>query len=185
MPNLGQGGCQAFEDGFVLSNLLCSVTDKNQIPNILQDYYRKRILRSAVVQGLSRFSSDVIISAFTTPFQPGEFFKEGLSYKYLTVQSFMTFLLRAVLPAIFYGQFSFLYSFAPKSYTKEQITDLAKNTFNRNKNEAESVYKLLKEGYQTYFTAKTMQFMSYNKKTKEVSLISDASIIRKQAKGGK
>ena len=50
MPNLGQGGCQAIEDGFVLTDLLCTVTDKSQLKSVLQDYYRKRIVRSAIIQ---------------------------------------------------------------------------------------------------------------------------------------
>lgn len=68
MPNLGQGGCQAIEDGFVLTDLLCGVNDKKQLKGVLQEYYRKRIVRSAVVQGMSRLSSDIIITSFSTPF---------------------------------------------------------------------------------------------------------------------
>ena len=40
MPNLGQGGCQAIEDSYVLTNLLCDVTERDQIPEALQEYYR-------------------------------------------------------------------------------------------------------------------------------------------------
>lgn len=40
MPNLGQGGCQAIEDAYVLTNLLCDITDTSQIPDALQEYYR-------------------------------------------------------------------------------------------------------------------------------------------------
>ena len=40
MPNLGQGGCQAIEDAYVLSDVLCAVTDRSEIPGALQDYYR-------------------------------------------------------------------------------------------------------------------------------------------------
>jgi hypothetical protein len=59
MPNLGQGnfanrgniqaalnrviylgGCQAIEDAYVLSDLLSEITDKSQIPDALQTYYR-------------------------------------------------------------------------------------------------------------------------------------------------
>jgi zeaxanthin epoxidase len=68
MPNLGQGGCQAIEDGFILTDLLCGVTEKSQLKGVLQEYYRKRIVRSAIIQGMSRISSDIIISAFSTPF---------------------------------------------------------------------------------------------------------------------
>eukprot|EP00599_Poterioochromonas_sp_BG-1_P011385 CAMPEP_0173159056 /NCGR_PEP_ID=MMETSP1105-20130129/16832_1 /TAXON_ID=2985 /ORGANISM="Ochromonas sp., Strain BG-1" /LENGTH=471 /DNA_ID=CAMNT_0014077317 /DNA_START=268 /DNA_END=1680 /DNA_ORIENTATION=- len=90
MPNLGQGGCQAIEDTVVLADELCSITDKSQIPSALQSYYQRRIVRSAIVQGMSRFSSDIIISQFSTPFNLKEFLKEGFSYKYLNPQSIMT-----------------------------------------------------------------------------------------------
>ena len=181
MPNLGQGGCQAIEDGFVLSNLLCDVTDKKQIPGVLKEYYNRRIVRSAIVQGLSRFSSDIIISSFSTPFRLDEFAKDGMKYKYLSIPSVLTFFLQGFLPAIFYGQFGYLYSFAPAEFTKEQISKIVKNSFIRNKAEADIVYKQLKDGFQTYFTAKTMQFMRYNKATKEATLITDASDIRRKA----
>jgi zeaxanthin epoxidase len=36
MPNLGQGGCQAIEDAYTLTNLLCEITDKSQIKDQLQ-----------------------------------------------------------------------------------------------------------------------------------------------------
>ena len=69
MPNLGQGGCQAIEDGFVLTDLLCTIDDKSQLKGVLQEYYRKRIVRSAIIQGMSRLSSDIIITSFSTPFK--------------------------------------------------------------------------------------------------------------------
>ena len=37
MPNLGQGGCQAIEDGFVLTDLLCSIDNKSQLKGVLND----------------------------------------------------------------------------------------------------------------------------------------------------
>jgi len=36
MPNLGQGGCQAIEDAYVLAQRLGAVTDRNNIPFTLQ-----------------------------------------------------------------------------------------------------------------------------------------------------
>ena len=178
MPNLGQGGCQAMEDGFVLTNLLCSVTDKSQLKATLQDYYSRRIVRSAIVQGMSRFSSDIIISAFSTPFNFGEFMKEGLKYKYLVPQSLATSYLQIFLPLIFYAQFGYLYSFSPSSFGRETIKKYVKDSLVRNKAEAGNVYDQLKDGFNTYFTAKTMQFMRYNKATSEVSVIADAKDMR-------
>jgi zeaxanthin epoxidase len=181
MPNLGQGGCQAIEDAWVLSEMLCGVTDKSQIPDALQQYYRQRIVRSAIVQGMSRFSSDIIISAFSTPFKFDEFLKEGFSYKYLTFPSLMTNILQVVLPYIFYMQFGYLYSFSPSTFSEEQIGDLVSTSLTRNKAEASKVYENLSEGFTTYFTAKTMSLMRFNKKTKEMTKIADAEDLRKQA----
>eukprot|EP01036_Dinobryon_divergens_P054478 gene54478-72800_t len=59
LPTLGQGGCQAIEDAYVLTECLCRVQDKREIPSALQEYYRKRILRTSIIQAMSRFSSDM------------------------------------------------------------------------------------------------------------------------------
>ena len=40
------------------------------------------------------------------------------------------------------------------------------------------MYDNLKEGYNTFFTAKTMQFMRYNIQTKETTKIADAKQMR-------
>lgn len=40
MPNLGQGGCQAIEDAYVLCDVLCAVENKEDIPDALQQYYQ-------------------------------------------------------------------------------------------------------------------------------------------------
>ena len=181
MPNLGQGGCQAMEDGFVLTNLLCGVTDKSQLRATLQEYYQQRIVRSAVVQGMSRLSSDIIITTFTTPFRLDEFLKEGAGYKYLSPQALGTSYMQNFLPAIFYAQFGFLYSFSPSNFGPDKIQKYVKDSVTRNKAEAMSVYKELKDGYTTYFTAKTMQFMRYNHATKEVSKVADAKDMRCKA----
>ena len=98
MPNLGQGGCQAIEDGYVLTDLLCDITDRSQITGALDEYYKKRIVRSAIVQGMSRLSSDIIISSFSTPFNFQEFLKEGFSYKYMSLPSLLTSYLQVFLP---------------------------------------------------------------------------------------
>lgn len=179
MPNLGQGGCQAIEDAYQLTNLLCEITDKSQIKDQLQVYYRSRIVRSAIVQGMSRLSSDIIISAFSTPFRLSEYLKEGNSYKYLNPQAIATWYLQPFLPIIFYAQFGYLYSFAPSTFTKEKIKELVSDSLTRNKAEAENVYSFLKEGFQTYFTAKSMSFMRFNKETREVTKIADSVDLRK------
>ena len=184
MPNLGQGGCQAIEDAYVLTKLLCDVTDKSQIPEALQEYYRQRIVRSAIVQGMSRLSSDIIISSFSTPFNLKEFLEEGVGYKYLNFRSILTWNLQFFLPFIFYAQFGYLYSFAPSSFTKETITKIVSDSIIRNKKEALKVYESLVQGCVTYFSAKSMSFIRYDKKTGDVKTIADASEMRKAAAMG-
>lgn len=178
MPNLGQGGCQAMEDAFVLTELLSEITNKDQIPEALQEYYRKRIVRSAIVQGLSRLSSDIIISSFSTPFKLSEFLKEGLSYKYLNGPSILTFYLQAFLPFIFYMQFGYVYSYSPSSFSADVIKKYVEKSLARNKAEVAGVHNFLKDGAITYFTAKTMSFMSFDKKTQEFIKLADAKDLR-------
>ena len=179
MPNLGQGGCQAIEDAYVLSNLLCEVSDKSQIPDQLQQYYRQRIVRSAAVQGLSRLSSDIIISAFSTPFRPSRMDQEG--DKYFNFRSIGTWYLQPFLPLIFYAQFGFLYSFVPTTFQPEEIQKYVDDSLKRNKAEAAKAYSFLKEGFFTFFSAKTMTFNSYNIKTAEISTVATAEELRSSA----
>jgi zeaxanthin epoxidase len=181
MPNLGQGGCQAIEDAFVLTNLLCDVTDKAQIPGVLQEYYRQRLVRSAIVQGMSRLSSDIIITSFSTPFKFTEFLKEGGSYKYLTFPSVLTFYLQIFLPYIFYAQFGYLYSYSPSSFDPALIKKYVDSSLRRNKAEATKVYESISEKCITYFSAKSMSFMKYNTVSAETSLVSDAATMRSSA----
>lgn len=181
MPNLGQGGCQAIEDALVLTDVLCDVTDTRDVASALQSYYRQRVVRSAAVQGLSRLSSDIIISQFTTPFNLQEFLKEGLSYKHLSPKAVMTLAMRSVLPAIFHLQFSFLYSFAPSSFDENKLQKIAKDSSLRNQREVKTVYEHLREGYSTFFTAKTMSLMRCDRRTQEITKVADASDLRLQA----
>ena len=64
--------CQAMEDGYILTNLLYSCEDRSEIPKTLQKYYRQRVVRTSIIQGLSRFASDLIISSFSTPYSPND-----------------------------------------------------------------------------------------------------------------
>lgn len=83
MPNLGQGGCQAIEDAYVLTETLAAIKTTEKIESALQDFYKKRIVRVSVVQFLSRLASDLIINAFDTPWSPHD--NLGKSWKsYLT-----------------------------------------------------------------------------------------------------
>ena len=178
MPNLGQGGCQAIEDAYAITELLCGINDKSEIPGALQQYYRKRIVRASIVQGMSRLSSDIIIEAFSTPFSMSEFMKEGLTYEYLRPASLLTSYLKYFLPYIFYGQFGYLYSFAPSPFTKDTISKLVKESLIRNKAEAGKVYEALKENSNTFFSAKSMSFKQFNKETEEVTELGEAAAFR-------
>merc|ERR1719310_554177 len=108
MPNLGQGGCQAIEDASVIATKLSELSHRSEVEAALGDYRDTRLTRSAAVQGLSRFASDIIIRGFDTPckvgFYDGKFVCENLNYA-----GVVTRMLQPVLPVFFAIQFAFLY----------------------------------------------------------------------------
>lgn len=110
MPNLGQGGCQAIEDAMVLNQELGSVESRADIEQRLSTYRQRRLIRSAAVQGLSRFASDIIIRGFDTPAKivrdadTGEVRFENFNYA-----GMVTKILQPILPIFFIVQFNFLY----------------------------------------------------------------------------
>ncbi|KAL3914858.1 MAG: hypothetical protein SGPRY_007473 [Prymnesium sp.] len=118
MPNLGQGeawvcgraihvalgGCQAIEDACVLAEELTSVEHSSEVASKLRNYNNRRLARSATVQGLSRFASDIIIQGFDTPFS-GFNDPRGRNYN-----GFATRVMQPLLPIFFSIQFNFLYS---------------------------------------------------------------------------
>ena len=110
MPNLGQGGCQAMEDAFVLAQELQSTTSRSEIAGRLDNYRNRRLVRSAAVQGLSRFASDIIIRGFDTPAKI-YFDKDGggLKFENFNYAGIVTKLLQPILPLFFTVQFNFLY----------------------------------------------------------------------------
>lgn len=108
MPNLGQGGCQALEDSFVLQQELQSATKRSQIKNYLREYSSRRLVRSAAVQGLSRFASDIIIRGFDTPAKIVND-EKGLRFENFNYAGVVTSMLQPVLPLFFIIQFNFLY----------------------------------------------------------------------------
>lgn len=116
MPNLGQGGCQAIEDAYVLTETLAATKNAEKIPDSLQEFYRARIVRASAVQFLSRLASDLIINAFDTPWSPHD--NLGKSWK-----SYLTFFWKPILQyVIFPLQFAFLYSYYPSG----RMDDIAK-----------------------------------------------------------
>jgi len=106
MPNLGQGGCQAIEDAAVLAEELSALEDKSleHVDGALQAYKSRRLVRSASVQGLSRFASDIIIRGFDTPAKVVDGRLENFNYA-----GVVTRLLQPILPVFFWVQFTFLY----------------------------------------------------------------------------
>mmetsp|Transcript_4794 Transcript_4794/g.10126 ORF Transcript_4794/g.10126 Transcript_4794/m.10126 type:complete len:539 (+) Transcript_4794:102-1718(+) len=107
MPNLGQGGCQAIEDAYVLRQELSKLRNRSEISGALETYRDRRLVRSAAVQGLSRFASDIIIRGFDTPVKlvtEPELRIENFNYA-----GIVTRMLQPILPIFFIIQFAFLY----------------------------------------------------------------------------
>lgn len=108
MPNLGQGGCQAIEDSYVIAQELSTATTRNEVTKKLEKYAARRQIRSAAVQGLSRFASDIIIRGFDTPakitWEDGKPTFENCNYA-----GIVTRMLQPILPIFFKVQFNFLY----------------------------------------------------------------------------
>merc|ERR1719223_1033623 len=109
MPNLGQGGCQAIEDAFVLDQLLKSVDKRSQINGVLSTYTSRRLIRSASVQGLSRFASDIIIRGFDTPAKIVKAEDGSIKFENFNYAGIVTKMLQPILPIFFNVQFNFLY----------------------------------------------------------------------------
>lgn len=107
MPNLGQGGCQAIEDSFVLAQELGSLESRKDIEERLNKYNSRRLVRSAAVQGLSRFASDIIIRGFDTPAKI--VFDGGVKFENFNYAGIVTKMLQPILPIFFLVQFNFLY----------------------------------------------------------------------------
>jgi len=143
MPNLGQGGCQAMEDGHTLMNMLREVKDRKEVPDVLQNYYRARIFRTATVQFLSRIASDLLLDTFTFPWKADE----GLSAPHgpgkgdFNYNAVVVNYLRHLLPPIFVGQFTFLYSFHPFKWTAAEVQALVKKVMDRHEVQSKEAWQ--------------------------------------------
>lgn len=134
MPNLGQGGCQAIEDAYVLTEALANTKRADKIPDSLQEFYSTRILRASAVQFLSRLASDLIINAFDTPWSPHD--NLGTSWK-----SYLTFFWKPILQyVIFPLQFAFLYSYYPSGRMDEIAKELKDRWLITHKESAEAAF---------------------------------------------
>ena len=151
MPNLGQGGCQAMEDVFVLTRLLGGATSRAELPGLLKDYYYERLPRTSIVQGLSRIASDFIINFFDTPTR----LKLGLPPKleYPGLISALVALWQPLLPFFFQLQFSYLYSFSPSVLEDGELERLVSSERARAREQAEAAWKLAKEDPDAYVAA--------------------------------
>jgi zeaxanthin epoxidase len=109
MPNLGQGGCQAIEDAYVLMEELGSAKKRSEVTDKLITYQRRRLVRSAAVQGLSRFASDIIIRGFDTPAKIVRDENGGIKFENFNYAGIVTKMLQPILPIFFTVQFNFLY----------------------------------------------------------------------------
>jgi len=107
MPNLGQGGCQAIEDAMVLAQELQTLEKRSQVAGALERYRNRRLVRSAAVQGLSRFASDIIIRGFDTPAKVS--FENGIKFENCNYAGIVTRMMQPILPVFFKVQFNFLY----------------------------------------------------------------------------
>lgn len=141
MPNLGQGGCQAVEDAYVLAEELALALGAEEggsaderVRAALAAYYRARIGRTAVVQILSRLASDLIINLFDTPWSPHD--ARGTNWK-----SYLTFFWKPVLQyLVFPAQFAYLYSFRPSGPMGELPDRLDDEWRARHREEAERAF---------------------------------------------
>ena len=141
MPNLGQGGCQAIEDAYVLTEMLSNTKSTEKLQNALQEFYRARILRVSTVQFLSKLASDLIINAFDTPWSPHD--NLGQSWK-----SYLTFFWKPVLQFIIFPlQFAYLYSYHPTGSMKETAAALAEVWKDKHKETAEKAFQKKEDGF--------------------------------------
>ncbi len=110
MPNLGQGGCMAIEDAFVLGRELERVShERSDIPLALKRYNQNRVLRAAAVQGMSRLSSAILFQ-YNHPVEIESVWPPKLKNtapKSIITRMGQGFLQRAAFPL----QFEFLFDF--------------------------------------------------------------------------
>jgi len=156
MPNLGQGGCQAIEDAWVLGEELDKALDAlrgegageieppatraEAVQAALASYYKRRIGRTAAVQVLSRLASDLIINLFDTPWSPHD--DKGTDWK-----SYLTFFWKPVLQYIvFPAQFAFLYSFRPSGPMGALPQELDDKWRKRHREAAEAAFEAARSG---------------------------------------
>ena len=89
---------------------MSSVTTRTDINSKLQQYQSRRLVRTAIVQGLSRFASDIIIKGFDTPAKIIWKSDDGLpKFENFNYAGIVTKLLQPFFPIFFNIQFNYLY----------------------------------------------------------------------------
>ena len=154
MPNLGQGGCQAIEDAYVLTESLQAMLAERAaegktgppepaaVAAALEGFYKKRMPRVAGVSLLSRLASDLIINFFDTPWSPHDDKGKGpLAY--------LTFFWKPILQFfVFPAQFLFLYSYHPSGKMGDLPAKLEAAWRARHRPAAEAAFAQAAEGGQ-------------------------------------
>ena len=125
MPNIGQGAGLAFEDGFELARTLETVKRRSGVPDALRAFYRKRIIRTAAVQGLGRMNSEAI--KILTPLLP--------------IRPLVENVIGPILPLIFRLQFGYCYSFCPEKMSAVDARNLADKMRERHAAEAKEAWE--------------------------------------------
>ncbi len=125
MPNIGQGAGLAFEDGYELGEILKTVKKRSDVKTALQEFYRKRIIRTAAVQGLGRMNSEAI--KILTPLLP--------------IRPLVEYFIGPFLPLVFRVQFGYCYSFAPEKMRAMEARQLADEMRQRHRDEAEVAWR--------------------------------------------
>lgn len=110
MPNLGQGGCMAIEDAYVLADELAKVDSKADVSKALRSYQGRRQFRTAIVQGLSRFGAEMLLRYFDHParLEMKGGFPQIVNFGYFSLLMSLWKVLK-VLDASFVAQFSYLF----------------------------------------------------------------------------
>jgi len=124
MPNIGQGAGLAFEDGYELAKVLEEVRNRSDVPAALESFYKKRILRTAAVQGLGRMNSEAI--KILTPLLP--------------IRPLVEYFIGPFLPLVFRAQFGYCYSFCPEKMESGEARALADDMRLRHKKESEAAW---------------------------------------------
>lgn len=125
MPNIGQGAGLAFEDGFELARTLETVKQRSDVPEALRAFYRKRIFRTAAVQGLGRMNSEAI--KILTPLLP--------------IRPLVENVIGPILPLVFRLQFGYCYSFCPEKMSAVDARKLADEMRERHAAEAKEAWE--------------------------------------------